>query len=122
MKTRLAAPFLFALAFAPVAALAQGGDLLYLKNSPAAKFNADDFKMLRGTVAKALSGPADGPALDWSNDKTGAAGTVTPMGADDSSATRKCRKLRIANSFKFNKDEGVYTFCLGNTGKWALKP
>ena len=120
----LAAPLLITAAIlaAPVSALAQGGDLLFLKNSPAAKFNAADFKLMRATVDKALAGPAEGPALEWANDKTSAAGTVTPVGTDDSAAPRKCRKLRIANSYKFIKDEGVYSFCQNSTGKWTLKP
>lgn len=123
MKHLLAAPLLIAAALSsPLTASAQGADLLYLKNSPAARFNAEDFKLLRATADKALAGPAEGPALEWRNEKTGAAGSITPVGADESAAPRKCRKLRIANSFKSNKDEGVYTFCQGNTGKWSLKP
>jgi len=123
MKTLLAASLLASAALAvALPAAAQGGDLLFLKNSPAAKFNAADFKMMRDTVSKALSGPEDGPALSWKNDTTGAEGTVTPAGADAGAPGRKCRKLRIANSYKFNKDEGVYSFCQGATGKWALKP
>ncbi|MBS0450911.1 MAG: hypothetical protein JSS14_06315 [Proteobacteria bacterium] len=120
----LAAPLLISAAAlaAPFSATAQGADLLFLKNSPAAKFNSADFKMLRATIDKALAGPAEGPALEWANDKTSASGTVTPAGADDSAAPRKCRKLRIANAYKFTKDEGVYTFCQNTTGKWGLKP
>ena len=121
---KLAAPFLIAACLAAPAmpALAQGADLLFLKNSPAARFSSADFKMMRATVEKALAGPAEGPAMEWSNDKTGAAGSVTPVGADTSASNPKCRKLRIANSFKNLKDEGVYSFCQNNAGKWAIKP
>ena len=117
----LAATLLATALAASVPAAVQAADLLFLKNSPAAKFNAADFKLMRDSVEKALAGPPEGPALDWKNDKTGAAGTVTPAGTDEAAAPRKCRKLRIANSYKLVKDEGVYTFCQGNTGKWALK-
>lgn len=121
---KLAAPLLIAACLAAPAlpALAQGADLLFLKNSPASRFTSADFKILRATVDKALSGPAEGPALEWTNDKTGAAGSVTPVGADDSAGARKCRKLRIANSFRNLKDDGVYSFCQNSTGKWAIKP
>ena len=120
----LAAPLLVSIAAlsVPFSAAAQGADLLFLKNSPAAKFNAADFKLLRATMDKALAAPAEGPAREWPNAKTGAAGTVTPAGVDEAAAPRKCRNLRIANSYKLIKDEGVYTFCQNNTGKWALKP
>ena len=119
-----AAPLLISAAVlaAPLPAAAQGADLLFLKTSPAAKFNPADFKLLRATIDKALAGPAEGPALEWANDKTSASGTVTPAGVDEAAAPRKCRKLRIANAYKFTKDEGVYTFCQGTTGKWTLKP
>ena len=120
----LAAPLLICAAFlaAPLPAAAQGADLLFLKNSPAARFNSADFKLLRATIDKALAGPVEGPALEWANDKTSASGTVTPAGVDEAAAPRKCRKLRIANSHKFTKDEGIYTFCQNSAGKWALKP
>ena len=120
----LAAPLLISAAalVLPFPATAQGADLLFLKNSPAAKFNSADFKLLRATVDKALAGPAEGAPLEWANDKTSAAGTVTPVGVDEAAAPRQCRKLRIANSYKFIKDEGVYTFCQNSAGKWALKP
>lgn len=122
---RLCAPFLIAacLAVPGLPAWAQGADLLFLKNSPASRFNAADFRMLRATVNKALAGPADGPALEWANDKTGAAGTVTPAGGDDAANARPCRRLRIANSFRNMRDEGVYSFCRdSSTGNWALRP
>jgi len=98
---------------------AQAADLLFLKNSPASKFNAADFKLMRANVDKALAGPPEGPALAWKNDKSGASGTVTPDGVD--TAAPACRKLRIANAYQQMKDEGVYTFCRGNTGQWKLK-
>jgi len=101
----------------------QAADLLFLKNSPAAKFTQADFKLLRGTADKALSGPPDGPAQAWSNDKTGASGTITPEGTEADKSGRECRRLRIANTYKTNKDEGVYTFCRAKSGgQWQLRP
>ena len=94
-------------------------DLLFLKNSPASKFNSADFKMLRGAIDKSLAGAPHGAANEGKNEQTGASGTVTPDGLDSTSA--KCRKLRIANAYKFMKDEGVYTFCKGSTGQWKLR-
>lgn len=122
MKNNPLAASLLAAAFAAVLPSAQATDLLFLKNSPASKFNAADFKLMRASLEKALAGPAEGPPLEWKNEQTGASGSVTPAGADESAAPKKCRKLRVANAYKLMKDEGVYTFCMGNTGKWALKP
>jgi surface antigen len=122
MKSFAAPLLITAILAAPLTAAAQGGDLLFLRNSPATRFNADDFRMLRATLDKALAGPAEGPALEWKNDKTGAGGTVTPAGGDDAAASGACRRLRIANRFRHRRDQGVYTFCKGNTGKWALRP
>ena len=122
MKNNALAASLLAAALAAVLPSAQATDLLFLKNSPASKFNAADFKLMRASLEKALAGPAEGPPLEWKNEQTGASGSVTPAGADESAAPKKCRKLRVANAYKLMKDEGVYTFCMGNTGKWALKP
>jgi surface antigen len=119
MKKKILAASLVALA--AIVPAAHATDLLFLKNSPASKFSSADFKLLRGNIEQALAGPADGPALEWKNDKTGASGTVTPAGVDQAAAPRQCRKLRVANAYKLMKDEGVYTFCRSATGKWALK-
>ncbi|MDM0113327.1 RT0821/Lpp0805 family surface protein [Variovorax sp. J22R133] len=116
---RIAATMLALAATVAGPAAHAASDLLFLKNSPASKFSAADFKMLRGAIDKSLAGAPEGEATEWKNDKTGAAGTVTPAGVD--SASPKCRKLRIANSYKLMKDEGVYTFCQGNTGQWKLR-
>ncbi|HYP83972.1 hypothetical protein [Variovorax sp.] len=119
----LAAPLAFA-----ASSGAYGADLLFLKNSPAAKFGQADFKLLRQSVDSALSGPPDGPVQTWKNDKTGASGTVTPEGVQPASAgagkpARECRRLRIANAYKLTKDEGVYTFCRSASGgQWQLRP
>ena len=120
----LAAPLLVCAAAlaVPFSVSAQGADLLFLKNSPAAKFNAADFKLLRATIDKALAGPPEGPTLEWANNNTSASGTVTPVGVDGGASARPCRKLRIANSYKLIKDEGVYSFCQNKAGKWELKP
>jgi surface antigen len=121
MKKNVLAETLLAAALAAIVPAAQATDLLFLKNSPASKFNSADFKLMRASLDKALAGPPEGPAQEWKNDATGASGSVTPAGADEAAAPRKCRKLRVANHYKLMKDEGVYIFCMGNTGQWALK-
>ena len=121
MKKKVLVASLAAAALAAIIPAAQATDLLFLKNSPASKFNAADFKLMRASIEQALAGPPEGPALEWKNDKSGASGSVTPSGVDEAAAPKKCRKLRVANAYKLMKDEGVYTFCMGSTGKWALK-
>ena len=104
------------------------GDLLFLKNSPATKFNQADFKLLRGSVEKALAGPADGPEQVWNNETTGASGTVSPLPSEGGARSaaqgaQECRRLRIANAYKLNKDEGIYAFCRANSrSPWQLRP
>lgn len=119
MKRFAATMFLLAAAAGFASAAHATSDLLFLKNSPASKFSAADFKMLRGSIDKALAGAPDGGAIDWKNESSGASGTVTPAGVDSRSA--KCRNLRIANAYKLMKDEGVYTFCPSGNGQWKLK-
>jgi surface antigen len=110
---------MLALAATAAGPAAQANELWTLKNSPASKFNQADFKMLRSAIDQSLAGAPEGTPVDWKNDKTGAAGTVTPSGVDGSATN--CRRLRIANTYKLMKDDGVYVFCKGSTGKWKLR-
>ena len=100
MKKKVLAASLLATALAAVVPAAQATDLLFLKNSPASKFTAADFKLLRANLEKALAGPPDGPALDWKNDKTGASGTVHAgrrgrgRGAEEVPEAARCQRLQ----------------------------
>ena len=90
-----------------------------LATTPISHFNAADNKLFMSTIDKALAEGTDGVALTWKNERTPAAGAVTPQKSYVSKGM-KCRDLLIANSYKTLKGEGVHTFCQNSTGKWKL--
>jgi surface antigen len=90
-----------------------------LASSPVSQFNAADNKLFMATVDKALAEGTDGVPLTWKNDKSPAAGSVTPQASREVKGM-PCRDLLIANSYKTLKSEGVHTFCRNAAGKWKL--
>jgi surface antigen len=90
-----------------------------LANSPMSHFNDADNKLFMANLDKALAQGADGVTLTWKNERTPAAGSVTPQKSFESKGM-KCRELLIANSYKTLKGEGVHTFCQNSAGKWKL--
>jgi surface antigen len=58
------------------ACFAQGLD--FYRNLPASNMNEEDHRIARGAIANALDNGNDGTAYRWSNQATGAAGSVMP--------------------------------------------
>lgn len=83
-----------------------------------AHFTDADFDLLRGALGRALASEQMDVAFDWSNPKTRAGGTITPLRTltrDDA----PCRELRVATVHPKAKSEGVYTLCR-KQGRWML--
>ncbi len=91
-----------------------------LATTPLSQFNEADNKLFMATIDKALSEGADGVAMAWKNERTPAAGVVTPQKTYLSEGL-KCRELLIANSYKTLKGEAVHTFCQNSAGTWKLR-
>ena len=105
---------------APLAAYATGLGAV-LKDSPFTDFGDADYKQFFVAVKQAADGPVGGPAIDWSNDASGAHGTVK--------ATREfqrqggdCRELRGENTARGRSEPYRVTVCKGADGKWLLAP
>jgi surface antigen len=90
-----------------------------LATSPISRFNDTDNKLFMATIDQALKEGVDGTAIPWKNDKSPAAGSVTPQRSHESQGM-PCRDLLIVNSYRTLKAEGVHTFCRDRTGKWKL--
>lgn len=90
-----------------------------LATTPISRFNEADNKLFAATIDKALNQGTDGVTLAWKNERTPAAGAVTPQKSYVANGM-KCRDLLIANSFQTLRGEGVHTFCQDATGKWKL--
>ncbi len=91
-----------------------------LATTPLSHFTEADNKLFMATIDKALSEGVDGVALRWKNERTPAAGVVTPQKTYLSDGL-KCRDLLIANSYKSLKGEAVHTFCQNGAGAWKLR-
>ena len=90
-----------------------------LKDGPAAKFNDDDFALMKVQVDAALTSKNEGEVLDWKSTKTPASGSVVPMNRLTWNGL-SCRRLRITNVYDTQKAQGVYKFCEKPAGKWKL--
>lgn len=91
-----------------------------LATTPLSQFNEADNKLFMATIDKALSEGVDGAAIAWKNERTPAAGVVTPQKTYLTDGL-KCRDLLIANSYKTLKGEAVHTFCQNSAGAWKLR-
>jgi surface antigen len=91
-----------------------------LATTPISRFNDADNKLFLATIDKALADGADGVAIAWKNERTPAAGVITPQKTYVSDGM-KCRDLLIANSYKTLKGEAVHTFCQTSAGQWKLR-
>ena len=98
---------------------AQAQYLNLLATTPLSQFNEADNKLFMATLDKALADGADGVPIAWKNERTPAAGVVTPQKTFVSEGM-KCRDLLIANSYKTLKGEAVHTFCQNSAGQWKL--
>jgi surface antigen len=109
--------------FAALAALllpAHGaGENKILRGTVVSKFDAEDLALMKASVGKALTSAEDGITQAWKNDKTGASGSVTPLGRLASNGL-ECRRVRIVNELGRTTREGVYRFCEKPPGQWKL--
>ena len=96
-----------------------GGGHSWLDGTPASKFNADDYALMKARIDEALKAEKDGETLDWRNEKTLASGSVTPLNRLTWQGL-SCRRLRIANSYDRLKAQGVYKYCEKPAGQWKL--
>ncbi|WP_198264434.1 hypothetical protein [sulfur-oxidizing endosymbiont of Gigantopelta aegis] len=95
-------------------------NMQYLKYSPVASFEPEDFEMLQTVGRKALDENKDGVTSEWANTETGNSGSITPL---DSSTIDEmhCRKTKLFNKAKDKSGQAVFTFCkVGDRWK-ALK-
>jgi surface antigen len=103
-----------------VATAADAQYLNLLATTPLSQFNEADNKLFQAAIDKALADGRDGVAIAWQNERTPAAGAVTPQKTYVADGL-KCRDLLIANSYKTLKGEAVHTFCQDSAGQWKLR-
>jgi surface antigen len=74
---------------------------------------------MNASVKTALAAEKDGEALEWTNEKGDASGTVTPLDRHQFQSL-SCRRVRIVNNLGRRTQQGVYRFCEKPAGSWKL--
>lgn len=90
----------------------------FLAETPMARFNGDDMRMMNEAVERALAASELGARIAWANDATRSSGEVTPLRAFERQG-RPCRELRVVNRHRSLENSGVYTMCRDDGG-WTF--
>jgi surface antigen len=93
--TRLHLAALAFLAAPPFAAQAQS-NLTFLQDAPIARMTREDVALMTKNSNEALNGNADGETSAWTNPRTGASGTATPLRTFTQKGM-KCRETEYTN-------------------------
>lgn len=111
--------WLLAVAGTMVMAMAQAGSLGWMKGSTASYFTDRDWELVGETLTAALDAAADGETRQWSNDRSGAHGRMTPL-STEARGDATCRKLRVESTAKGSSSSHVYLFCRRGDGAWGI--
>ena len=93
----------------------------FLRSTPAARFNAQDFEKLQAAFRQAMDDGANGVTVDWQNPATGSGGAITPHDRFER-AGQSCRHTTIATSHRERRSESGHVFCKAADGGWQLQP
>ena len=96
MRRNLPRSIVAAALFACGGAAAQVG-LGFLAETPMARFNADDLRLMNGAIERALAEAEIGTSVRWANEATSSSGEVTAQRAFENSG-RPCRDLRVVKT------------------------
>lgn len=104
--------------FAAGAAHAQS-NMAFLKDAPIEKMTREDLALLLRNSNEALGRNADGETSGWTNSKTGASGTATPLRTFTQKGM-KCREAEYTNHAGGFRGGGKFTLCRVANGSWKL--
>lgn len=93
----------------------------FLRSTPAARFNAEDFEKLQAAFRKAMDDGANGETVEWQNPATGSAGAITPHDRFERDG-RSCRRTTVATSHRQRRSESGHVFCQSAEGQWQAQP
>jgi surface antigen len=98
--------------------LTHASGLGFMGRGPMAKFSQDDHDLFRGALGKALATDKLNEAVNWSNPKSPAKGTITPQQNFERDGL-PCRTVRVVNQYSDLRSDGVYSLCKRD-GRWTL--
>jgi surface antigen len=93
----------------------------FLRSTPAARFNAQDFEKLQAAFLKAMDEGENAVTVEWRNPATGSAGAITPHDRFEQDG-RLCRHTTVATSHRQRQLERGHVFCKGPDGNWQVIP
>jgi surface antigen len=95
-----------------------GAQVMFLKDAPVSFMNKDDTAMMTRNYTQALDSLPDGHTSAWTNPKTGASGTATPLRTMKEKGMA-CRRLEITNHAGGRSGRSEWTLCK-TKGGWKV--
>jgi surface antigen len=83
---------------------------MFAKNTAVSKMTQEDFDIAGKVMRKALDEGKDGQAYEWSNAKTSAAGTVTPLAGFEKNGM-KCRGVEFKTTAGGKSGQSQWNVC-----------
>jgi surface antigen len=99
---------------------ALAGNLSFLNNSAASKFNDDDVKIMQATAVNLLKDGTAGQSQDWANPNSTAKGTITVVKVFQSTEGFACKTLRLENSAGGWHGRSTHPVCQVSPGEWKI--
>jgi surface antigen len=91
---------------------------MFMRDSPISRMNKEDTAMMTRNYQQALDSLPDGHVNAWSNPKTGASGTATPLKTTQQKGMT-CRLLEITNNAGGFSGRSEWNFCKTKDG-WKV--
>jgi surface antigen len=91
----------------------------FLRDSPIQRMTKEDTVMMMRNSSEALNRNANGETSGWSNPKTGASGTATPLRTFTQKGM-KCRETRYTNHAGGFNGDSTFTLCRVASGEWKV--
>jgi surface antigen len=91
--------------------MAHAGNLSFLSNSAASRFNDDDVRIMQTTAFNLLKDGTAGQSQDWANPNSTAKGTITVVKVFKSTEGFACKSLRLENSAGGWHGRSTYAVC-----------
>jgi len=89
--------------------------VMFMKDAPITKMNRDDTALMTRNYQQALDSLPDGHTNAWTNPKTGASGTATPLRTTKEKGTT-CRFIEITNHAGGLSGRSEWNFCKTKDG------
>jgi surface antigen len=89
-------------------------------NTPAEKFDAADWTLLKSAAVEALNDPGANASRSWNNSANDHHGVVQVLKAFASADGRQCKRLRFDSFATGLKGSASYNVCRARDGQWHL--